>query len=535
MKDLIGRSPRLAALLAGFVSATGFEPLKLWPVTLACFALLLWLIERAPNRRAAFTRGWLFGVGHFTLGLNWIAHAFSFQDAMPHWFGYGAVLLLSLYLAVYPGLATLGAWWLNQMLPSRKREGQRDLAALPPGRSGVGTNATLILLLAATWLAAEYLRAVIFTGFAWNPLGATLLPTGIAIAATIIGTYGLGALAILAAGALLLAVRRQFIPAAALAAPLAALALWGILTAAPPTPAGAPRIRVVQPNIGQDEKYSPDLEQAHFRTLAALSGRPRPAPRLIFWPEAAIPAYLDLEPDWRERLAALLGPGDLLMTGATKVYFKTVEKNGVAENALAGANNSLFIVSPQAQLLGRYDKSHLVPYGEYLPMRGILQPLGLSRLVPGDADFWPGPGPQSLTLPATLGRPDLKMGVQICYEIIFSGQVIDAKNRPAFLFNPSNDAWFGNWGPVQHLAQARLRAIEEGIPIIRATPTGVSAVVDARGHVLHALGLHRAGFLDTALPPALPPTLFARIGNGASFAFMALLIALAIATRRLSR
>lgn len=127
MKDLIGRSPRLAALLAGFVSATGFEPLKLWPVTLACFALLLWLIERAPNRRAAFTRGWLFGVGHFTLGLNWIAHAFSFQDAMPHWFGYGAVLLLSLYLAVYPGLATLGAWWLNQMLPSRKREGQRDL------------------------------------------------------------------------------------------------------------------------------------------------------------------------------------------------------------------------------------------------------------------------------------------------------------------------------------------------------------------------------------------------------------------------
>ncbi|ANI78667.1 Apolipoprotein N-acyltransferase [Sphingobium sp. EP60837] len=530
MKAVPDRFPKLAALLAGFLSATGFEPLKLWPVTLACFALLLWLIERAPDRRAAFTRGWLFGLGYFTLGLNWIAHAFSFQDAMPHWFGYGAVVLLSLYLAVYPGLATLAAWWLTKNLPSRLREGPGV------GRERSERSAlSLTLLFAACWIASEYLRAIVFTGFAWNPLGVTLLPTGMAIAAALIGTYGLGALAILAAGAILLALRRHWTPAAAISLPLCVLALWGLLTPAPPTPAGAPRIRVVQPNIGQDEKYSPELEEAHFRTLARLSGEPRPAPRLIFWPEAAIPAYLDMEPQWRGRLASLLGPGDLLMTGATKVYFKRVEEGGVTTNALAGANNSLFIVSPQAQLLGRYDKSHLVPYGEYLPMRAILQPIGLSRLVPGDADFWPGPGPQSLTLPATLGRPQLKMGVQICYEIIFSGQVIDAKNRPAFLFNPSNDAWFGSWGPVQHLAQARLRAIEEGIPIVRSTPTGVSAVIDARGHVLHALGLYRAGFLDSTLPSVLPPTPFARLGNWASFLFMALLAGLAIATRRTTR
>jgi apolipoprotein N-acyltransferase len=524
--------PRLAALLAGFLSATGFEPLKLWPVTLACVALLIVLIESAPDRRAAFTRGWLFGLGHFTLGLNWIAHAFTFQDTMPRWFGYGAVVLLSLYLAVYPGLATLAAWALHHLFPSLKREGQRDLAAQPPSRSGVGTSAalTLPLLLAATWLAAEYLRATLFTGFAWNPLGVTLLPTGIAIAATLIGTYGLGALTILAAAALLLALRRMFPPAAALAAPLALLALWGNLAPAPATPPGNPRIRIVQPNIGQDEKYSPALEEAHFRTLAALSGRPRPAPRLLFWPEAAIPAYLDMEPNWRARLAALLGPGDLLLTGATKVYFKPGPSGD-----LAGANNSLFIVSPDARLLGRYDKAHLVPYGEYLPMRGLLQPLGLSRLVPGDADFWPGPGPQSLTLPAATGRPPLSMGVQICYEIIFSGHVIDAAHRPAFLFNPSNDAWFGSWGPVQHLAQARLRAIEEGVPILRSTPTGVSAVIDARGRVLHALGLHRAGYLDSALPPALPPTPFAHLGNWAAGALMLLLLGLAIATRRAAR
>lgn len=526
MKDLPARFPKLAALLAGLLSATGFEPLKLWPVTLACLALLIWLIERAPDRRAAFLRGWLFGVGHFTLGLNWIAHAFTFQDAMPHWFGYGAVVLLSLYLALYPGLATLAAYYL----PSLIREGPRV------GRAqSARSTLTLTLLFAATWLAAEYLRAIAFTGFAWNPLGATFLPTGIAIATTLIGTYGLGALVILASGAMLLTLRRAFIPAAAIAAPLCALALWGLLAPAPATPTGAPRIRVVQPNIGQDEKYSPELEQAHFRILARLSGEPRPAPRLIFWPEAAIPAYLDMEPHWRGRLGALLGPGDLLMTGATKVYLKQVEKNGVSETALAGANNSLFVVTPDARLAARYDKAHLVPYGEYLPMRELLQPLGLSRLVPGDADFWPGPGPQSLTLPATLGRPSLRMGVQICYEIIFSGHVIDAKNRPDFLFNPSNDAWFGSWGPVQHLAQARLRAIEEGIPIIRSTPTGISAVIDARGHVLSALGLHRAGFLDTALPPALPPTLFAWAGNWTSLAFLILLVGLAIATRRVSR
>ena len=515
LQAAFARHPKIAALLAGFLSATGFAPLNLWPVALLCLAALIILVLQAPDRRAAFLRGWLFGVGHFTLGLNWIAHAFTFQDSMPHWFGYGAVVLLSLYLAVYPGFATLAAWWL------RRRFALSPLAYL--------------FLFAACWTATEFLRATLFTGFAWNPLGVVLLPTGAAIAATVIGTYGLGALVILAAGALMLAAHGQARLGGLIAAPLLLLALLGWLAPAPPTPAGAPRIRVVQPNIGQDEKYSVEAEYRNFAKLSTLSGKPRPAPRLIFWPEAAIPAYLDLEPDWRARLAGLLGPGDLLMTGADKVYFKAVEENGILVNKLAGANNSVWIVTPQATIAGRYSKAHLVPYGEYLPMRHILEPIGLSRLVPGDADFWPGPGPQSLTLPATLGRPSLKMGVQICYEIIFSGQVVDAGNRPDFLFNPSNDAWFGSWGPVQHLAQARLRALEEGIPIIRATPTGVSAVIDARGQVVRSLGLNRAGYLESGLPPALSPTLFARFGNILSVLFALLLLGAAIATRHRSR
>jgi len=540
MRALLDRHPRKAALLAGLASATGFAPLSLWPVTLLALALLIHLTQSAPDRRAAFTYGWLFGVGQFTLALHWIAHAFTFQDAMPHWLGYGGVILLSLYLALFPALATSGAWWLSNLvipakagthLPTFIRGKAAEKTARHRGKDQPLGTATFPLLLAALWIATEYLRATLFTGFAWNPIGIILLPSGAAIAATLVGTYGLGALVILASAALLLIARRQVAAPAAMLAPLLLAALWGWLSPAPATPPGAPRIRVVQPNIGQDEKYSVEREFANFRKLTALTGEPRPAPRLIFWPEAAIPAYLDMEPDWRARLAALLGPGDLLLTGADKVYFKPVEQDGILVNKLAGANNSVWIVTPQATIAARYSKAHLVPFGEYLPLRSVLEPIGLSRLVPGDADFWPGPGPQSLTLPATTGRPALSMGVQICYEIVFSGQVVDRANRPAFLFNPSNDAWFGPWGPVQHLAQARLRALEEGLPIIRSTPTGVSAIIDARGRVAHALGLNRAGFLDSGLPPALPPTLFARVGNWAPFAFMLALFALAIAIR----
>ncbi|MFZ2998451.1 apolipoprotein N-acyltransferase [Sphingobium sp.] len=537
MRHALARHPQLAALLAGLLSSTGFAPLDLWPVTLVSLAALILLIEQAPDRRAAFLRGWLFGLGHFTLGLNWIAHAFTFQDSMPHWFGYGAVALLSLYLAMFPGLATLGTWWLTvRSSPFRGRgtAGEASGGGVSPHREGdtPATSPASILLFATLWLATEYLRATLFTGFAWNPLGVIWLPTGVAIAATLIGTYGLGALAILAAGSLRLALDRRWRPTASIIAPLCMLAIWGFLSTAPVTPLGAPRVRVVQPNIGQDQKYSPENEVANFRKLATLSGQPRPAPRLIFWPEAAIPAYLDMEPAWRARLASLLGPGDLLMTGADKVYFKPVEHNGVVTDKLAGANNSVWIVTPQATLLGRYDKAHLVPYGEYLPLRSILEPIGLSRLVPGDADFWPGSGPKTLPLPATIGRPVIGMGVQICYEIIFSGKIVDRANRPAFLFNPSNDAWFGSWGPVQHLAQARLRALEEGLPIIRSTPTGVSAIIDARGQILRSIGHNRAGFLDSGLPLPLSPTLFARLGNWAAFAFMLLLIGGAIAMRR---
>ena len=187
-------------------------------------------------------------------------------------------------------------------------------------------------------------------------------------------------------------------------------------------------------------------------------------------------------------------------------------------------------MDPLGRLLGRYDKAHLVPYGEYLPMRPLLSAIGLSRLVPGDLDFWPGPGPRSMLVPG-FGA----VGVQLCYEIIFSGHVVDAAHRPNVLFNPSNDAWFGRWGPPQHLAQARLRAIEEGLTIVRSTPTGISAVIAPDGRLLGHLPLQTGGAIDWPFPSPSRPTPFARWGNLLPALFAALLVAASIALRRIGR
>ncbi|MFT3964334.1 MAG: apolipoprotein N-acyltransferase [Sphingobium sp.] len=498
LPDWAEKRPFLVLLLAGAASACGFAPLHLWPVTILALALLLALLERAGTGRGAFLAGYAFGLGQFVVGLNWIAHAFTFQDAMPHWFGYGAVVLLSLYLAVYPALAGLLAWRLA-----------RRAGAL-----------ALTFVLAGGWAMTEYLRATLFTGFAWNPLGVVWLGTGVEHMARLIGTYGLGTVAIMAGGAVWMFLRGQRKLASLFALKLLAVLALGWLHGhlTHPAPATDPvAIRVIQPNIPQDEKYDQAAEVRNFNKLARLSGDPSPTPRLLLWPEAAVYALLDMEPMWRARLAMLLGPGDLLMTGGDKYYFRGTGAAFYRPGDLLGANNSLWVLTPKAEIAGRYDKAHLVPYGEYLPMRSLLSAIGLSRLVPGDVDFWPGPGPRTLSLPAGQSggkvRPALKMGVQICYEIIFSGQVLDRSDRPDFLFNPSNDAWFGGWGPPQHLAQARLRAVEEGVPVIRSTPTGISAVVDSAGGIVATVGAHREGRLDAVLPPAAPPTLFSRFGN----------------------
>jgi apolipoprotein N-acyltransferase len=509
------RYPKCFALAAGLASATGFAPLGLWPVTLVAFAVLMMLLREAPSPRAAFARGWVFGVGQFALGLNWIAHAFDFQSAMPHWLGYVAVVALSLYLAVYQGAAAWLAWRI----------------------AGSGSRGRFTLAFAAAWIATEYCRATFFTGFAWNPLGVIAVGTPATAWSMWVGTYGMSGLLVLVAGLLwwlgawvrdAVAGARGRDPAHLAAAGAVTLILALVYSGVSVRPwsttptavreIGA-QVRVVQPNLSLAEQRDSDANERNVVTLERLSGPPGIAPRLILWPEGAVPYYLAEESWARGRIANLLGPRDILMTGGSTLIYA---KNG----DLTAARNSVFALNAADDIVARYDKTHLVPYGEYLPMRPVLSAIGLARLVESDVDFIPGEGSLTTSLPG-FGN----IGVQLCYEIIFSGEVVDRKVRPAVIFNPSIDAWFGAWGPPQHLAQARLRAVEEGLPVVRSTTTGISAVIDADGKIMAALPLNKAGVITATLPAAKPPTFFARFGNSIPLVLSLLLATLAIAPR----
>lgn len=283
----------------------------------------------------------------------------------------------------------------------------------------------------------------------------------------------------------------------------------------------APHLTIVQPNISEDVGADPKQQFANLIKHLRLSGQPDPQhPRLILWPEGALTNFVEDEPWARQQLAAILGQQDILAAGGDGLIY---DRPG----HLSGARNAIFLINAKAEIVGRYDKSHLVPGGEYLPLRSVLSIIGLNRLVPGDLDFLPGPGPRTLNVPG-FG----KMGGIICYEVIFSGEVVDRDNRPDFIFNPSTDAWFGAWGPPQHLAQARMRALEEGIPIIRSTTTGISAVINADGGVEKSLPLDTEGTLVSTIPSAKAPTFFSKYGNVIPLTLAAILAVIGLALSR---
>jgi apolipoprotein N-acyltransferase len=427
---------------------------------------------------------------------------------MPAALGWAAVPLLAIYLAAYPALAAFGA---------------RALA-------GLGLSSAFVLALAGCWTGAEILRAKVFTGYAWNPFAMVLLGPfdrpGLAALAPWLGTYALSGVAVmLAAGATLLAAERRWLPLVL----VALLTLLGMAWPAPPSRPGSLAFTIVQPDLTQDRLDQPAYYEANFARLAQLSAPTAPGRRLVLWPESGLVDYL--RPGYpqrfydqltafgdpvraRRRIGRTIGAGGLLLTGAVDLELK--------RGHVAGAYNAVTAIAGDGAIRGGYAKAHLVPYGEYLPMRPLLEPLGLSRLVPGSVDFLPGAGPRTLDLGA-YG----KAAVQICYEIVFSGEVIERGTRPDYIFNDSNDGWFGTSGPPQHLAQARLRAIEEGVPVLRSTTTGISAVIDPHGTVLRHLPPHAIGRIDGRVPAALPPTLFARLGNVLPLLWAMLFLALA--------
>ena len=512
--------PNFAALLLGALSAFGFQPFHIWPIGLFAVGAFGWLAWTRPTWKGALLAGWLFGVAHFTVTNNWIATAFTYQAEMPAALGWAAVPLLALYLAVWPALATCAAWLIGR-------------------KSGL---ATFALAFGACWIAAEWLRSWVFTGYSWGPLSMMLLGPwggpGFARLLPFFGSYALSgavaAIAILLAACV--AARRWVL----LGVSVLAITLLVYLPAGEGEEGTLP-LTLVQPNLKQEEIDDASKFEDQFQTIASLSIPLRPTShRLVLWPESGVPDYLREgypqryytqmtaagDPAFaRARIGSVIGEGSLLLTGLVDLEIGEVD----GRERAVGAYNAVTSIAPDGRLGERYAKAHLVPYGEYLPMRALLEPMGLTRLVAGSIDFIPGPGPQSLEL-GDYGNA----GIQICYEIVFSGEVADRDNRPDYIFNPSNDGWFGAWGPPQHLAQARMRAAEEGLPVLRSTTTGISAVIDARGIMREHIGRHVEGRIDTLVPPAHAPTPFALLGHWLTLLWGVVLMALSLVAMRLA-
>lgn len=488
------------ALVFGAVCAAGLPPAYVVPALAIGFTGLVWQIDHAPSGRVAFALGWCFGFGYFVAGLYWIAFALLTDPERYGWMVPFAVGGSSAYLALFPAIAT----WLA-----------RALRPAGPGR---------VLVLAATWTAGEWVRGLLLTGFPWNPIGNVwaFSPSMMQLAA-VTGVFGLSlvTVAVAAAPATFFDGRRAGWTAVVVAA-LGLAAMWG---------GGAARIaagseghvpgvllRVVQPNIAQNHKWRQDLRVAQFAKYLKLSAREadRP-PTHIIWPETAAPFFLAKDDGARRAIATIVPPGGLLVTGTLRT---TKERQRPFK-----VWNSLQVVDGTGSVAGTYDKFHLVPFGEYVPLRSIL---GIAKITPGNTDFSAGRGPRTLRLN---GLPPVSP--LICYEAIFPGAVTDDGDRPAWLLNVTNDAWFGiSSGPYQHFASARMRAVEEGLPLVRAANTGISAFIDPYGRVTARLGLGEEGVIDAPLPRARPKTVFARWGDGGVAASVVLALVAGLTRRR---
>jgi apolipoprotein N-acyltransferase len=476
-----------AGLIAGALAALAMPPLFWLPLAVLGLVAFVWLWEGAPTARSAGIRAWVWGIGHFTVGSYWMLEAFFVPPADFALLGPPAILGLAVVLGAFPAAA---AW------------ATKKLALRWPYLAG---RYRRLVLLAIAWTVTEWLRGHIFTGYPWNPLGHVwAFAAPLIQGASLVGVYGLGTLTFIVLAA----------PTAGWRAAVAALAVVGLAgvagqqVMAPVEPtADAPLIRIVQPNVPQAEKWRPEGRARELQKLIDLSRR-KGFDRLaaVIWPETAVPFIVQPGSAGLPMLATAVPRGGYLLAGAPRAG--TVVSEGVW--------NSLLAIDPSGTVAATYDKVHLVPFGEYIPFHKEWPPL--SGLI-GRGSFEKGQSFATLALPGLPAFSPL-----ICYEAIFPGAVTGSGARPAWLLNVTNDAWFGtSSGPYQHLASARLRSVEEGLPMIRAANTGVSAVIDAYGRVLAALDMELQGVIDHALPPPRAATLYARWHDWTLFGLLAIL------------
>jgi apolipoprotein N-acyltransferase len=488
------------ALIAGAASVLAMAPFNAWPILFLTFPVVVWLIDGAGaggmrGIPAAAMAGWWFGLGYFVPGLYWIGYAFLVDAPTFAWLLPFAILGLPAFLALFTafGFALARLIWTS--------------------------DASRVVALAASLTIAEWLRGHMLSGFPWNAFGYALTePLALAQTASLIGLWGLTFLvvAIFASPAVLIdrdARRRPrwIAPAMALLLLVAMGAYGAVRLALQPTRLLADtKLRIMQPNLPQDARFNYSAKAEVMRKYLALSDRatgPQSTglrdTNILIWPESAFPFFLTREADAMAQIAELLPKGTVLITGAVRAPELPPGER------ITRAYNSIYVIDHDGGVLSVYDKLHLVPFGEYLPFQDVMEKLGFVQLTKVSGGFIPGLRRKPMEVP---GAP--RMLPLICYEAVFPGAIASREERPGWMINLTNDGWFGiSTGPYQHLQQARLRAIEQGLPLVRAANTGISAVIDPMGRIVARLGLGIEGVLDSTLPAAIVPTVYARLGD----------------------
>ncbi len=481
------RLPLLGGL--GAVAALGQAPWDMPYATVA--ALIAMVLLPAARPRFAFFNGWAFGAGYFGLALHWITQPFMVDAARYGWMAPFALVLMAAGLALFWG----GAFAL--------------------ARASGGGKLALVTCLSV----AELARSLLFTGFPWALIGHVWIDTPLAQLAAFVGPHGLTLLTLAAAA--VMAQRRLWPMAPVVMAPIVLAGIgWVVLDPGPaPAPdSAAPLIRLIQPNVPQSEKWDPDLAMRNIERLLALSAGQGEGPTradLVIWPESSVPWIMD-------QAQSILQSASQAAGGAPVIL-------GIPRREGDNYYNALALLDPTGSVSAVYDKTHLAPFGEYVPFGDLLSRFGIHGLAATEGGGWSaGTGLSLIEVPGI--GPVLPL---ICYEGIFAEEVNALQGRARLMVLITNDAWFGtDSGPYQHFAQARLRAIEQGLPLARVANTGVSGLIDAQGRVLGQIGLGRQAELTLALPPALPPTVYVRLGDW-PVQMLLVLLGLALILRRL--